>query len=125
MAFTESDLTISQAEIDDLKDALANTGQPNAFAQTIPEREIQVRNWTAAYNVPEETLMRLWRPLVLFHIYGLVGPIPAYRKSAYDEAMAELTAIRDGKFPQYALADTQPGQLATGEAKFGSRPKII
>lgn len=124
MAFAESDLNVSQDEIDDLKDALANTGQANVFVNTMAERETQVRDWTAAYVVPEETLKRLWRPLVLFHLYGLCGPVPDYRQKAYDEAIKELAAIRDGKFPQYDLADEQPGQLASGTAAWGSQTRI-
>jgi len=124
MAFTESDLNISQAEIDDVKAALVNTGQANAFVNTIAERERQVRDWTAAYVVPEETLKRLWRPLVLFHIYSLLEQVTKSRQLAYDEAMKELTAIRDGEFTQYPLADPPPGGgSATGSA-WGSDPKI-
>lgn len=124
MAFAETDLNISTQEIADIKSALANTGQANAFTLTIAEREKQVTDWCSAYVVPTETQRRLWRALVLYHLYGLVGPIPDYREKAFKEAMDELTGIRDGKFPQYALADEQPGQLATGSARAGSQTRI-
>jgi hypothetical protein len=103
MAFEETDLNVSQAEIDDLKAALANTGTTNAFVNAMAETEQKVRTFTSARTVPEETLQRLWRVLVLYALNGLVGPMPPYRKEAADKADKELEAIRDGKFPQYPL----------------------
>lgn len=123
MPFAETDLNVSQAEIDGLKAALANTGTANAFTNAMAEAEAKVCDWTVRYTVPEDTLRRLWRALALYAVNALVGPMPPYRKEAYEEAMKELTAIRDGKFPQYPLvteADSAPPIIGA----WGSQTKV-
>ena len=44
--FTESDLNVSQLEIDQLKAALANNGIANAFPNTIAEQLAKVDDYT-------------------------------------------------------------------------------
>jgi hypothetical protein len=124
MAFTESDLNVSQAEIDEVKAGLANTGQANPFPNAMAEAETKVRDWTSRYVVPEDTLKRLWRPLTLFALYTLVGDVGKSRKDAYDEAMKELTDIRDGKFQQYAAASPQPSGFLQTSGNWGSKTRI-
>lgn len=124
MAFTESDLNIGQQEIDDLKSALANNGVPNLFTNILAEQETKVRDWTSRFVVPEGTLKRLWRSLALYEAGTLAGLLSDPREKAYKDAMEELTAIRDGKFPQYAPASPQPAGFTTNPGKWGSAPKV-
>ncbi len=120
MAFAESALNVSQAELDDLTSALANTAAPDAFVNALPEGEAMVRDWTSRYIVPDAVLQRLWRPIVLFNLYTLAGTVSATRQKAYDNAIAELKDIRDGKFKQYPPADVAPAGDTANPAAYGS-----
>ncbi len=120
MSFPLADLNIPQAELDDLRSALANTDDADPWPNLIAEAELKVRDWTARYLVPEDTLKRLWRPIALYNIYALAGTLSAQRQKAYDDALKELTDIRDGKFTQYAPATEPPPGDATASGAFGS-----
>src|SRR4051812_1946806 len=120
MAFLEADLNVSQAELDEIKTTLANTGENDPFPNAMAENEQMVRDWTARYIVPEATLKRLWRPLVLFRLYGLIGNISKALEKLKDDAMEELKAIRDGKFTNYPDANPQPSGFVTTGGKWGS-----
>lgn len=124
MAFLEADLNVSQAELDEIKTTLANTGENDPFPNALAENEQMVRDWTARYIVPEATLKRLWRPLVLFRLYGLIGNISKALEKLKDDAMDELKAIRDGKFTNYPAANPQPSGFSTTSGKWGSKERI-
>jgi len=124
MAFAESDLNLPQDEIDKLKAGLVNFGQANAFIHAIAEAEAKVRDWSSRFVVPTETLRRLWRPIVIYQVYVLVDDLSKPRTQAYTDAMEELKEIRDGKFPQYPLADPQPTGLASSSGSWGSEERI-
>ena len=123
MAFAETDLKVSQQEIDDLKAALENDGSVNSFTDVLAEAETKVRDWTVLYTVPEETLRRIWRALALYALAALAGPMPPYRKDAADKAEAELKDIRDGKFPQYPLV-TENSASTPVVGSWGSKTKV-
>jgi hypothetical protein len=124
-AFIQTDLSVGQSELNEIQEALANLGVPDAITRTCASRDRYVRDTTAKYTVPEETLKRLWQALVLFDLYTyLPGEMPVNRKLGYDEAMKELLAIRDGEYPQYALAAEQPSGFSQGAAKWGGASRI-
>lgn len=125
MAFTQPNLSIGQEELEQIRDGLENLGLPDAITNACVSRDRQVRDWTARYTVPEDTLKRLWNALVIWELYtNLNGEIPSNRQKAYDEAVLELTAIRDGKFPQYPLAATQPAGFDQSGSDWGSEDRI-
>lgn len=124
-AFTQNKLGISADELNQIADALVGMGQPDSIITACAARDRHVRDTTAKYIVPEPTLQRLWGPLVVWDLYTLLpGEIPNNRQKAYDEAMAELKDIRDGKYPQYPLATVQPTGFAQSAAKWGGEKQF-
>ncbi|MHB8520724.1 MAG: hypothetical protein ACYDH9_08190 [Limisphaerales bacterium] len=129
MTFAESDLNVSQAEIDAIKAALANTGQADAMTNVIAEQKQKVIDYTLRYQLPDDRLRRLIRALVLFEIYGLIGqPVPTQHETKYKEAMQELKDVRDNKFPDLAPASpatvtttANPGRWGSGKAQIKTR----
>lgn len=132
MAFTfaESDLQISQTEIDALKATLANTGVADAFTHAISEAIEKVNNYTLRYAISDDRYRRFVRTLVLYEVYTLVNqgkPAQEHQKR-YDEVMAELKDIRDGKFPDLAIKSPSPigtlanlGDWGSGHAQIKTR----
>ncbi|HVY69675.1 MAG TPA: hypothetical protein VHH73_07075 [Verrucomicrobiae bacterium] len=117
---TESDLNVSQLEIDQLKAALANNGIANAFPNTIAEQLAKVDDYTLGWEIEDTRFLRLARSLVLHRLWSLTGPVPPNHQTNYDEAMRELAEIRDGKFPGLKRVDPPPSSLAETAAKWGS-----
>lgn len=124
VTFTESDLNVSQTEIDELKTALANAGVANALSNTITEQIAKVDDYTLRYQLSDERYRRLARSLVLHRLYSLLGPVPSGHQVNYAEAMRELQDIRDGKFADLALDNPRPDSLAAAPGRWGSAGRI-
>lgn len=98
-AFTESDLLLRDDYLSQLKEALENTGELDPIGQAIAEAEQQVALYTGRYLLTDPHRFRLVRPIVLWVIHGKTGAgMPDQIQTAYEEAMKELRAIRDGDF---------------------------
>lgn len=113
MAFTESDLHLSQSEIDQIKARLENLGIANALTNTITEQSQKVEDYTLRYTIPDARAKRLARPLVIQQLYVLCGMVTSASEQAYEEAMKELIDIRDGQFPDLAEESPTPSGVAT------------
>ena len=124
MPFTESDLNLPQAEIDQIKAALVNTGIANAYTNTMTEQEAKVDEYTAAYTIGSDRKRRLWRPLVIHQLYVLIKMVSEDTRKAYEDAMKELEGIRDGKFTTTLTPAAAPPTPAGGGGKWGSETKI-
>ncbi|HMJ91681.1 MAG TPA: hypothetical protein VK530_17800 [Candidatus Acidoferrum sp.] len=123
-AFAKTNLSIGDAELTEIQEALENLGQRDAVENAVVARDRYVRDQTARYIVPEDTLMRLWSAYVLFDLYTLLtGEMPANRKIAYDEAVKEMREIRDGD-STYPLAEAQPERDTQGGADWGGCKEI-
>jgi hypothetical protein len=120
--FTESDLHLSQDDIDALKTSLENAGVADPIPTTVTEQMARVDDYTNRYVLSDSRYKRLCRALVIYQLFLLVGPVPANHQAAYDEAMKELADIRDGKFPD--LAVEEPTDLAAGTAAWGGTDKV-
>lgn len=124
MTFTPEQLFVSTTELAQLRDALAGIDQV-ASLQTIINEEIErVDSYTLRYELTDARYRYLVRALALHHIYSLLGPVPENHGKTYDEAMRELAAIRDGKFPDLKLRATASSSLAAATARSGGEPRI-
>ncbi|HXG46045.1 MAG TPA: hypothetical protein VNO52_00340 [Methylomirabilota bacterium] len=123
MPFAESDLNLPQAQIDQIKAHLANTGQENAFVLQMTEAEGKVDDFTRGYDVADTLRRRLWRALVNYQLWALLQSIPPAVESAYKEAMQELTDIRDGRFP-HLPRKTPATDTGLGRGNWGGADKI-
>lgn len=122
--FKLENLSIGDAELNEVSTALANSGNPDAVTKACKSRDSYVRGRTARYTVPEDDLQRMWQAYVLFDLYTLLaGEMPANRKLAYDEAKEELQLIADGK-STYPLAESQPTIDSQSGADWGSEDRI-
>lgn len=120
-AFTKANLSIGDAELTEIQEALENLGQRDAVETAVVSRDRFVRDQAARYTVPEDTLMRLWSAFVLFDLYTLLpGEMPANRKLAYDEAKEELKAIASGA-TTYPVAETPTRDSQTGASWGGCK----
>jgi hypothetical protein len=124
--FTEADLLvdISRVELDGIAKTLTTATDPQPIATTISEQSRKVDDYTRRHALELERENRLVRALVLFELSARLGKIPEKRQRKYDEAMRELRDIRDGKFPDLALKDPLPGDLAGLEGYWGSERKM-
>ena len=120
-ALTESDLNVSQLEIDQLKAALANNGIADAIPNTITEQLAKVDDYTLGWAIEDTRYTRLARSLVLHRLWSLVGIVPPNHQANYDEAMSELADIRDGKFPGLRRAEPVPPVLAATPGSWGGQ----
>ena len=121
---TPSDLLISQDEIDKITEALANDAAPAPIVSVIAEQTRKVQDYTLKHALSEERLHRLIRPLALFQLYSLLGQVSPALQADHDSAMKELEEIRDGKFPDLALAVPVPADVASAPARHGSQTRL-
>lgn len=124
MTFDKTDLLITEAELSGITTALANDTVTTPIETAIAQAQTQVEAYTGRYVVPDNWLKKLVRAVALHDLYAQIGQIPPQRKDAYDAALKELEAIRDGKFPTLEAAEPAPGSLSTGEGSYGSETKF-
>lgn len=117
--FNQDDLLLPQEELSQLHVALANFGQGDPLATAVAESTATVSLYTSRYVLDDATWRRLMRPLAIWHLYSLVGQVPEAHQKARDAAVAELEAIRDGKFPlPLAGGTTNPGRAGAWGSDF-------
>jgi hypothetical protein len=117
------DLLLQENELNQLTAALANSGVDTPLETVIAEADQKVTDYTSAFQISDARRARLTRALAIWEAYHLVGVIPANHQEAYEAAMRELEAIRDGKF-QLPPADDPPATPA-GAGAWGSKCRII
>lgn len=130
MTFTRADLLndISDKELTAISTKLVLDGQPLPLDAIIAEQVERVNDYAARYVVPDSVLKRFCRAFILWEVYKRLQEIPKKRQTAYDDALKELTAIRDGKFYSvYPARDLDPGvpqPAYSGKGRHGSRRPI-
>lgn len=124
MAFTESDLLLSDQVLVQVSEALVNSGIADPITRAIAEQVQKVADYTLRYTIPEARQKRLVRPLVIHQLHSLLGQVSSAMQTEYDAAMKELEGIRDGKFGDLSLNESAVG-LASAPAAWGSETKII
>ena len=121
MPLERDQLGLSEQDLLQLQDALANAGFVEPFTTAAAEAAAVVDTYTASYTVALAHRQRLERPLVIHDLYSRIGSIPDAVQKSYDAAMSELRDIRDGKFP--GLTDAS-GSTGAQIGAWGSRTKL-
>lgn len=126
--FTRSDLLpgISDKELTALTEKLIADGEPSdKVERVIAEQADRVERYIRRYTLTEDHWKGLLRPLVILEIYPRLSTPPEKRKDAAKTALAELTQIRDGKFPDLPLSDPVPEDITgAGRGRWGSGTKL-
>ena len=127
MTFTRSDLLVdmSEKELGALTQKLVLQGDPDPVAATIAEQQARMERYIHVYVVPDDWQVTLLRALVLWRLVQRVGGIEEKRQKSYDEAMKELTGIRDGKYKFLALKEPFPTDVTGFKSRHGSEPKKL
>lgn len=123
--FTAEDLALGLRELEKLKLALANRGLTERLAQVIADAVAQVDLYTQGYTLTEAHYRRLVRGLAVYEAYRLAAGATEEHRKGYDDALKEITAIRDGKFPGLATSEQEAGETAPARGNWGSRDKIL
>jgi hypothetical protein len=111
MPFASADLGLPQDALDQITARLGNSQNPDPIDDAIARCSQKVTDYTLRYLLAAERVNRLLRPLVLYDLYSnpALAPVPPGVKDAFDDAMKELTDIRDGRFHDLAeLAPADP-----------------
>lgn len=96
---TTSDLLMTEAQLAAFTAQLASADQPDPLAVICEEESARVDLVCAAYELPAPWVRRIARALAIFAIYSRTAQeIPKQVRDGYDEAMKDLTDIRDGKY---------------------------
>lgn len=121
-SFDRSDLLsdISDKELDALTTKLIAAGDPDPIASTVTEQSARMERYVHFYVVDDDWQRTLLRALVFWRLYQRIGSIPDKRQKSYDDALKELTQIRDGKFKTLPLADPAPADANAGRGASGS-----
>lgn len=114
MSISTTDLLLPDTELAQLTEALSNVGQDNPLGTCISEAEALVDDYCAQFTVATARKTPWIRAVAIWKAYRLVGVIPDAHQKAYDAAMRELEAVRDGKFG-YPVSSSPPTAAAGGE----------
>jgi hypothetical protein len=119
---------ISADELAQIETALATSpvARPNV-PQVIAEQTAKVLRYTVRYTLADADFLSLARKLILWELIAAAYPggkaeADTYRRFKYEDAMRELVAIRDGKFPDLTPASGMPtpGVQAAQGGEYGS-----
>ena len=124
--FTAPQLNLPDDVIAQIEAALANADNPDPIGDAITQQLQVVNDYTLRYAMPDERVIRLVRPLVLWSLYSnpALGAMPPNVDSGYKAAMKELQDIRDGKFHDLALANPSDPNLAGPLGGWGSKHRV-
>lgn len=123
MAFTESNLLLTEKKLTQLTTALANTDIVDPLATCIAEATADVARLTAGFILDEDSINGFIRSLALYKACGLVGSVPDDVDKQYDNAMKELNSIARGERPNLPrVPEAGGGTQSTGG--WGSQEKI-
>ena len=115
---------ISDKELTALTTKLVNDDDPEPVDTAIARAVAVVERYTKRYIVPDDQLKGYMRDLALYFINPRLQAIPEKRQKAYNQTMAELKEIRDGKFKDLPQAEPAPVDIAEYDAPHGGSSQI-
>lgn len=128
VTFTREDLLadMSDQELTKLTTKRVNDGDPDPLVAAIERARETYDLYAGRWLVPDNRQKRLISCLALWEVEQRVSVISPKRQKAYDEAMVELRAIRDGKFPNLAPAESDelPANIVEARGRSGGQPQI-
>lgn len=123
--FSEIDLALTNEALAQFTSGLQNRGLADPVQQFVTEAVQTVADFTAAYDLPLDRWRRLMRPIAICLIHETIGEgTPDSVIKARDVAMAELAAIRDGRFPNLISATVPVQEINARPGKWGSATRI-
>ena len=121
--FNESSLAVGQSWLDESNAALASRGFADGVQACITDATNMVGDYTAQFALPDARWLRLMRPIAIYNVQARLEVIPDAVKLAYESALKELEAIRDGKFTDLLPATEDP-VVTVQTGSWGSEPRI-
>ena len=122
--FTRDDLggVITNDDLAKLETRLQSQGEPTPTPTAIARAVATFNRYAAKYLVDDDLAKRLIGGITVYYLYERLGQVLPLRQKVYDDAMTELRAIRDGKFPDMALdGQAAPTEVAPAPGRYGSR----
>lgn len=121
--FTQDDLSLPPNQLAQLTTGLANLGVADPVGGAVAESTDKIALYSRGYVIPDSQWRRLMRPLAIWSLFNLIGQVSEAQQKAYEDAMKELEAIRDGDF-DLPLAETDPEIPESRGGAWGSETKI-
>ena len=125
--FERTDLggVITNDELAKLETRLIQAGEPTPVPANIQRAVGTFNDHTAKYLVEQDRANRLIGTIAVYFLYFRLGAMQPIRQTAYNDAMTELRAIRDGKFPDMPLdGNTTPAESAPAPGRYGGRRRF-
>jgi hypothetical protein len=125
MAFTESNLLLTDDKKAQLTAALSNGDVADPLGTCIAEASSDVARLTAGFVLDDNSINGFTRALALFKAYSLCGPVPDDIQKQYDDAIKELNSIARGdrlNIPRVPAPATPQNTSATGS--YGGAKRI-
>ena len=99
-----------------LETANKNATITDPLTKSCNEAESMVNDRTTGYTISADWHNRLVRSIAQFELWKNAGPIPDEVQKSYDQAIADLNDIREGKYPLLANSNTGGRQGSWGSA---------
>lgn len=122
--FTRDDLggVINSNDLTTVETRLTTLGEPTPTPTAIARAVATFNRYAAKYLVDDDLAKRLIGGIAVYYLYERLGQVPPLRQKVYDDAMTELRAIRDGKFPDMALdGGAPPTESAPAPGRYGGK----
>ncbi len=122
--FSRNDLegVITLDELTKLETRLQQLGEPTPTPTAIARAVGRFNRYTSRYLLDLDDAKQHIGNLVVYFLFKRLGQVPPARQKDRDDTMDELTAYRDGKFPDAPLDPaTTPAQVAPAGGRYGSK----
>lgn len=124
MAFTKTDLLLTDTRLEQLECALGNSGGSDPLEMAIAEADADVSRLTNHYIITDLVRAGFVRALALYKAWNISGAVPDEIRRNYEDVMSELRAIAAGErrnLPRVAA----PEMSTPASASWGGRPSIF
>lgn len=125
--FERADLAgvITNDDLGKLETRLQQQGEPTPTPMAISRAVATFNRYAAKYLVDDDLAKRLIGAVAVYYLYERLGAVPPLRQKVYDDAMTEMRAIRDGKFPDMALDGVvAPTVSSPAPGRYGSQRRF-
>lgn len=124
LTFTKDDLLLPAIILSAVQTELATESRPDPVGDVVTGAARTVETYTARYTIDQDWAARLFRAIAHNEIFALIGQRTQQHKDEADSAMKELRDIRDGKFPDLAVAEEAPATTPVQTGAWGSQTKF-